>query len=138
MSQDLTNSEVIKFIEKVDSSFMEQDLSVLESTFSDNVILEGKTTAFGKVSDFKITKNEYMSSVASAWANYESYKYIKETYEIKLVENNRAVVEEVVVEEFSVNGSDYRVRSENEVTLEKTSGEVRAAKININSVMSRI
>ncbi len=137
MAGALSEEEAMEFIEKVDLAFINRNPEALGSTLSDNATLMGTTTVSGDVSNYSVSKEQYLSSVIGAWRNYSSYDYTKESSKIRSITGNRAIVYEVVVETFELGGTNYEVRSTNKVFLEKEKEAIKVTKIITNSTVTK-
>ncbi|WP_027330699.1 hypothetical protein [Marinimicrobium agarilyticum] len=136
-AETLSESEIISFIETVDSSFKNRDPEALASSLSDSAKLKGTTTVSGSQSEYSANKEQYVSSVVAAWNNYKNYEYTKEQSTITNISKSSAVVDEVVVETFEIGGDSYEVRSENKVFIEKDQKTLKAIKIITNSTVTK-
>ncbi len=137
MADVLSEEKVLAFIEKVDSSFINMDPEVLESALSDSAIIEGTTTVSGDVSEYSISKEQYLSSVVAAWRSYINYEYTKESSKIENITENEATVDEVVVETFEIDGSNYEVRSRNKVFIEREQETLKTTRVIANSTVTK-
>lgn len=138
VAQELTEGEVINFIKQVDSAFINKDAGALNKYLSDNAVLMGKSTVNGRTTPFETNKQKYVSAVSMGWKADKNYKYKKEKSQIKSINGNKAIVDEVVLEFVNYGGNSFKVRSHNQVYIKKSeNGVIQTTKIIADSVLTK-
>ncbi len=137
MAGPLSEEDVLEFIEIVDSSIINRNPEALESALSDSATLIGTTTVSGVVSEYSVSKEQYLSSVIGAWRSYRNYEYTKESSKIRSITENEAIFDEVVTETFELDGANYEVRSTSKVFVGREKGTLKATKIITNSTVTK-
>jgi len=88
-AEDFTEAHLHKFIEEIDKTVMQQDITKLAGFLSDDITITTYVSILGNLRTHSSNKTNYLKTVEAAWKKAENYQYSRENIEIELLDNGK-------------------------------------------------
>ncbi len=79
--------------------------------------------------EIRYTKKEYLALLREGWSTAESYSYEKLSGSIDVLDRNKAIVHEKVLEKFTINKNSHSVISDSVIEIQLIDGKLVATRI---------
>jgi len=88
-AENFNEAHLHKFIEEIDKTVMQQDITKLAGFLSDDITITTYVSILGNLRTHSSNKTNYLKTVEAAWEKAENYQYSRENIEIELLDNGK-------------------------------------------------
>lgn len=122
-AEDITESQVLSLLDKLDLAVVNRDVPGVLSTMSDDVVIKLTMKMQGSEQKLQLNKAQYQQMLRQAWEVYEDYQYQRVNQRIEL-QGDKAIISADVHESMTIQGQALATVTREKSTVAKQGGQL--------------
>ncbi len=88
-AENLNEAHIHEFIDEIDKTVLQQDITKLAGFLSDDITITTYVSILGNLRTHTANKEDYLKTVEAAWKKAKDYHYTRQNLEIELLEDGK-------------------------------------------------